>query len=285
MTSAAITAPSGIGYPVWVAGVGPPLVLLHGFTGSHETWQHLVAQLSESHRVASLDLPGHGISDTHDKQTWTFTNVVDDLAWLIESQLGGSADVLGYSMGGRLALALAVTHPARVRNLILESASPGIADSQERRARQLADEQLAERILTGGLEAFVAHWEGLPMWESQAGLPASDRLRLRQLRLEQNPAGLASNLRATGTGKQPAYWDRLAGLMTPALLIAGGLDTKFAHIATSMHEALPQSRLEIVANAGHAVHLERPTRYIELVSDFLDQFALSATETKRSERD
>lgn len=285
MTSAVIAAPSGIDYPIWSNGAGFPLLLLHGFTGSHETWQPLVDQLSEAHLVTTLDLPGHGISDMPVAQSWSFTTVVDDLAWIIASQLGGSADILGYSMGGRLALGLAVSHPGRVRNLILESTSPGISDDQERRARQLADEQLAERISTGGLEAFVTDWERLPMWDSQAVLPDNVLLRQRQIRLGQNPHGLAANLRATGTGAQPSYWDRLPGFRVPALLIAGELDTKFAEIAAGMHESLPHSRLEIVTSAGHAVHLERPARYVELVSDFLKQPALSATQTQRSERD
>lgn len=277
MTSAVIHAPFGINYPIWSQGAGAPLMLLHGFTGSHETWQHIIEQLSQGHLATTLDLPGHGASDTSAAQSLTFATVLDDLAYVIETQLGGSADILGYSMGGRLALGLALTHPARVRNLILESASPGLADQQERRARQLADTVLAERILACGLEAFVADWERQPMWESQAVLPEDVRLRQRQIRLGQNPHGLAANLRATGTGAQPSYWDRLADLKTPALLIAGELDTKFAHFAASMHDAMPHSQLEIVANAGHAVHLEQPARYVELVSEFLEQPALSAT--------
>lgn len=270
MTPAVINAPSGIGYPIWRQGAGTSLLLLHGFTGSHATWQHLVDRLSEGHRVTTLDLPGHGISDVMSVQPWNFTSVVDDLAWLIESQLGGSADVLGYSMGGRLALGLAIAHPERVRSLILESASPGIADDRERRARRLADEQLADRILTSGLDAFVAEWERLPMWDSQAGLPDIVRIRQRQVRLGQNPQGLAANLRASGTGAQPSYWGRLSDFRTPTLLLAGELDTKFNQMATRMHELLPNARLEIVSHAGHAVHLEQPARYAELISQFLN---------------
>ncbi len=171
MTTEMITAPSGIGYPVWQSGAGAPVVLLHGFTGSHETWRHLVPHLSAESQVTTLDLPGHGKSEAPDAQPWTFATVIDDLAWIIESLLGGSADVLGYSMGGRMALALAVAHPGRVRSLILESASPGIADGRERQERRLADESLADRIRRDGIHEFVAYWERLPMWESQAALP------------------------------------------------------------------------------------------------------------------
>src|SRR6185312_14336000 len=121
-----VRAPSGIGYPVWKTGNGPPLLLLHGFTGSHQSWHVLANRLGGGRRIVMIDLPGHGKSELPASQPWTFESVIDDLAWIIESQLGGDADVLGYSMGGRMALALALAHPHRMRRLILESASPGI---------------------------------------------------------------------------------------------------------------------------------------------------------------
>lgn len=285
MTHAMVTAPSGICYPCWRKGDGSPLLLLHGFTGSHDTWRHLVGHLSVKHPVMTLDLPGHGRSVLPVRQTWDFATVIEDIAWIIGSQPGGVADVLGYSMGGRIALGLAATHPARMRRLILESASPGLADEQERLARQHADEHLAERILHDGVDAFIASWERLPLWESQADLPAVDRERQRHVRLGHTAAGLAANLRATGTGAQPSYWERLPTLMTPTLLLAGQRDLKFARIAARMHEKLPHARLEIVANAGHAIHLEQPARYVELVSDFLDQSMLSTSQVTRSGRD
>jgi 2-succinyl-6-hydroxy-2,4-cyclohexadiene-1-carboxylate synthase len=283
MTHAVITAPSGIAYPIWQSGSGTPLVLLHGFTGSHASWQHLTKTLSHDHLVTTLDLPGHGRSEIPSEGAWTFTTVVDDLAWMVESQLGGAADVLGYSMGGRLALALAAIHPERVHRLILESASPGIADDREREVRRLADKQLAYRIQRDEIEAFVAHWEGLPMWESQATLSDDVHLRLRRIRLQQKPDGLAANLRAIGTGAQPSFWDRLPTLRTPVLLIAGELDTKFAQIARQMHEALPASQLEIVPGAGHAVHLEQPATYVRCITKFLGQPARESTAHEREQ--
>jgi 2-succinyl-6-hydroxy-2,4-cyclohexadiene-1-carboxylate synthase len=218
-------------------------------------------------------------------QSWTVSSVVADLAWIIDSLPGGRADVLGYSMGGRLALALATAYPQRVQRLILESASPGIADEQERRTRQLADEQLAERIVLEGLKAFVAQWERLPMWDSQAALPEAERERQRQTRLGHSAAGLAANLRATGTGAQPSYWEHLAELEIPTMLIAGKRDHKFAQIAGRMHEAIPDARLDVVPDAGHAVHLEQPDWYVQLVTEFLEQPVVSTMQTKGRDRD
>ena len=271
MTPDMVLAPSGITYPVWQRGAGTRLLLLHGFTGSHETWDLIAPQLADRHCVASLDLPGHGRSTLPAEQHWSFSTVIADLAWLIASKFGGMADVLGYSMGGRFALALAASHPDLVRRLMLESASPGISSEPERLGRQRADELLAGRILDDGIGAFVDSWESLPMWDSQAALTAVTRNRQRRIRLGQTAVGLAANLRATGSGAQPSYWQNLTALTTPALLIAGELDRKFADIATAMHAVIPGSNLEIVANAGHAVHLEQPTRYLQCVSQFLDQ--------------
>jgi 2-succinyl-6-hydroxy-2,4-cyclohexadiene-1-carboxylate synthase len=285
MIYAMVTAPSGITYPVRRTGDGTPLLLLHGFTGSHETWCHLVDQLADDHLVTTIHLPGHGESAAAASNVWTFATVIEDLAWIIGTLPGATADILGYSMGGRIALALAATHPNRVRRLILESASPGISDEQERRARQIADERLAERILHDGLDAFIASWELLPMWESQTGLSTADRERQRQIRLSNTATGLAANLRATGTGAQPSYWNRLADLRAPTLLITGELDHKFAQFAARMHAELPDARMEVVANAGHAVHLEQPARYVQIVSDFLHQPVPGKSQVKRSDRD
>ena len=270
MKPALVTAPSGISYPIWQTGSGQPLILLHGFTGSHETWRHLVGHFSAGRLATTLDLPGHGQSAARTSHYWSFSDIVSDLAWLIEALPGAAANVLGYSMGGRLALALAATHPDCVHRLVLESASPGIVDDLERLERQRADERLADRILTEGLAAFVADWERLPMWESQAALSESDRARQRHIRLGHSCTGLVASLRAIGTGAQPSYWDQLAGLQPPTLLIAGELDHKFARIAASMHESIPDSRLEIVPGAGHAVHLEQPAAYVQRVSQFLN---------------
>lgn len=280
-----LTAPSGMVYPLWQCGSGAPLLLLHGFTGSHETWRHVVPHLSTNHVVLTLDLPGHGRSELPMSRPWNFASILGDLAWLIASLPDGAADVLGYSMGGRLALALAATHPERVRKLVLESASPGIANEQERQERQQSDERLADRLLEHGLAAFVAEWEHLPMWQSQATLDEADRVRQRQIRLGHTASGLAASLRATGTGAQPSYWEHLATLRPPTLLIAGARDDKFARIAAAMHEVIPDSRLETVPDAGHAVHLEQTDRYVHHLSTFLNQPASSEMHAQRSQSD
>jgi 2-succinyl-6-hydroxy-2,4-cyclohexadiene-1-carboxylate synthase len=196
---------------------------------------------------------------------------VADLVAVLDRQGIGRAHVLGYSMGGRVALALALAHPDRVGALVLESASPGLAGAGERAARVAADAALAARIEREGVPAFVDCWEALPLWASQARLSADARAALRAQRLQNTPVGLANSLRGLGTGSQPPLWDRLGDLAAPTLLVAGCDDAKFSDLARRMAEAIPANELLLVHSAGHAVHLEQPAVFARLVRDFLLQ--------------
>jgi 2-succinyl-6-hydroxy-2,4-cyclohexadiene-1-carboxylate synthase len=254
-------------------GNGPPLVLLHGFTGSSDSWSRVGHDLARHHRVIAIDLIGHGASSApRDPSRYGFDQALDDLAEVIY-QLGlARAAWLGYSMGGRLALGLALRHPNRVSSLILESATPGIQDEGERLQRSAADETLARRIEEVGVEAFVGEWERLPMWESQRALPDEVLQHQRDLRLRNSVVGLANSLRGMGQGAQPSYWDRLGEIRTPVLLIAGSLDRKFAGLAGQMGIKIPDATLSVVPEAGHAVHLERPQQFTASVRDFLGEW-------------
>lgn len=180
-----------------------------------------------------------------------------------------SYDLVGYSMGGRIALHRALRRPGRVRRLILESASPGLETAEDRARRRDADEVLARRIVTGGIEAFVDGWEALPLFASQRRLPDDVRRRHRERRLANDPRSLAAALRELGTGTLPSLWDSLEEVRTPTLLIVGALDEKFVEIGHRMTESMTDAHLTIVPHAGHTVHLERPGAWLELVTDFL----------------
>jgi 2-succinyl-6-hydroxy-2,4-cyclohexadiene-1-carboxylate synthase len=248
------------------AGAGVPLLLLHGFTGCAENWREVMARLQSRHRVIAIDLPGHGKTDApKDVSRFTMPVVAQHISAFIAGVIGTPAHLLGYSMGGRLALYLALYHPDRVKRLLLESASPGLATEEERRARIASDEVLAQRIERDGMEKFVDEWERLPLFASQAQAPAPARERLRALRLQNDGAGLALSLRGMGTGAQPSLWERLHDCATPALLITGALDAKFVEINKQMAQHMPLATHHIVANAGHAVHFEQPERYADLV--------------------
>ena len=252
----------------------PTLLLLHGFTGSKETWRDLRGRLGDERAVIAIDLPGHGHADApSDPARYALDHVADELAQVLESRGARRVVALGYSMGGRVALRLALRHPARVAGLVLESTSPGIADPVERAARTRADGALADRIERDGIVAFVNEWERLPIWASQAALPESVRARLRATRLMGNPTGLANSLRGAGAGADASVLDRLGEITVPVLLVAGALDEPYIALARAMEAMLPRARVAILPDAGHAVHLEQPAAFASLVAGFLDSFA------------
>jgi 2-succinyl-6-hydroxy-2,4-cyclohexadiene-1-carboxylate synthase len=260
----------GLRYHVEEIGAGEPLVLLHGFTGSAESWRNVMAVFGERYRAIAIEFPGHGLTDKPQAvEHYRMERVAADMMALLDKIGATPAHWLGYSMGGRLALYMAVHCRQIVRSVVLESASPGLADPAERRARRSSDEALAASIEAEGTEPFVAAWEALPLFASQASLSPAVRSKLREQRLNNSPRGLAGSLRGMGTGVQPSLWGHLGEVDRPVLLLAGELDAKFAAINNRMTGAMPTARFEMIPGAGHAIHLERPEVFIQIVGDFL----------------
>ena len=261
---------NGIDFHVEDHGNGPPLVLLHGFTGSGASWAPFGRDFAGDHRVIAIDLIGHAASSAPvDPLRYGFDRALHDLAALT-AQLGiARASWLGYSLGGRLALGMALDYPDRVSSLILVSATAGIHDEHERHQRAEADFGLARQIEEAGIEAFVDEWERLQIWESQRALPVEILRQQRDIRLRNRAVGLANSLRGMGQGSQPSYWDRLSEIEVPVLLIAGALDRKFVGIAGQMGVRIANATLSVVPGAGHAVHLERPHEFVDEVLEFL----------------
>ena len=266
----------GLGFNVEMVGEGPALLLLHGFTGSLETWRPFFEGWP-GFKLVAVDLTGHGGSDAPpDAARYAIELCVAGLTGVLDNLGIERATVLGYSLGGRIALQLALARPERVSALVLESASPGIEDAAERAARVAADEALAVSIERDGVAAFVDGWHALPLFASQRRLPAERQASLRAQRLENDAAGLANSLRGVGAGRQAWLLPRLPTFGAPALLIAGALDERYCDLARRMAAALPDARVEIVAEAGHAVHCEQPAAFASTVSAFLDQRAAFA---------
>ncbi|MEZ4728859.1 MAG: 2-succinyl-6-hydroxy-2,4-cyclohexadiene-1-carboxylate synthase [Caldilineaceae bacterium] len=252
------------------------LVLLHGFTGSTASWAVHRPIFASYYRTIVVDLLGHGqTAAPADPARYTMEQSANDLAALLTTIAPGPVNLLGYSMGGRLALYFAVTHPYLVKSLILESASPGLADVEAQQDRRRSDEQLADEIEVQGIAAFVDRWEALPLFASQRTLPASVQNTLREQRLRNRPQGLANSLRGMGTGLQPSLWDQLSALSVPTLLLAGELDQKFKVIANQMATYLPHAMVAIVPDAGHTIHLEQPQAFQEHILNFLNTAALA----------
>jgi 2-succinyl-6-hydroxy-2,4-cyclohexadiene-1-carboxylate synthase len=261
---------NGLTYHVEENGSGPALLLLHGFTGSGKSWNPLLPGLTETHRVITVDFPGHGVTSAPtDPARYTIENTAADLAAILEKLEVEQTAVLGYSLGGRVALFFALRYPARVAGLILESASPGLPTERERAERKAADEALARFIEEKGLEAFVERWENLPLWASQTNLSEEVRANLRRQRLHNRPDGLANSLRGLGTGAQPSLWEELENFGKPVLILSGELDPKFTLTGQLMEAKFPAARRVVVAGAGHTIHLEKPDEFEKTVKEFL----------------
>jgi 2-succinyl-6-hydroxy-2,4-cyclohexadiene-1-carboxylate synthase len=265
-----VTLRDGLRLHVRIQGAGEPLLLLHGFTGSMEAWgEELLSGLALAHQVVVVDLPGHGESDVPpDPDRFGMEEVLKDLWQVLDALSIRQARWLGYSMGGRIAVAAAIKDPSRVSTLLLESASPGLPTEGERRARRRADEALAEGILRGGMEEFVDHWMGLPLFATQGKLPPGVLVVHRERRLRNRPEALAACLRGLGTGVQPSFWDALPEIRIPTLIMAGEEDHKFSEIATRMARLIPESTLRLIPRSGHAIHLENPFAWLAAVRTF-----------------
>ncbi|MDQ0430385.1 2-succinyl-6-hydroxy-2,4-cyclohexadiene-1-carboxylate synthase [Planomicrobium stackebrandtii] len=244
------------------------VVFIHGFTGSTKSWQPVIEAWDES-KIVLIDLIGHGETDCPETvESYSMEQQLEDLDALFEQLDLERLTLVGYSMGGRTALAYACRFPGRIKALVLESASPGLRSETERQERRTRDEGLAERIVAGGIENFVGRWEKIPLFDSQKSLPDSLKRNIREERLAQNPVGLANSLRGMGTGAQASYWGRLAELDMPVLLVTGRLDEKFEAIAAEMMKLLPNAVHKTI-DAGHAIHVEKPVEFATIVREYL----------------
>jgi 2-succinyl-6-hydroxy-2,4-cyclohexadiene-1-carboxylate synthase len=261
----------GLRWEVRTRGAGEPLLLLHGFTGRGSSWSDHAGTFARRFRVIVVDLPGHGRSAFAEPARLSVERTADDLAAILRRLDAVPAHVLGYSLGARTALRLAIAHPAVVRRLVLESPSAGLPTALERAERRGADEALAARLEASGIEAFIDEWERQPVFATGAALPPARAVRLRRIRLANRPAGLAASLRGAGQGTMEPVFDRLPAVSTPTLVITGGLDDRGRPRAEQVAAGIPRARLAVVDGAGHAPHLEVPETFRRLVLDFLQE--------------
>jgi 2-succinyl-6-hydroxy-2,4-cyclohexadiene-1-carboxylate synthase len=233
--------------------------LLHGFTQTAACWGPFADELSTTHSLVAIDLPGHGGSG----------EVRADLSQtteLIASSIDQSI-VIGYSLGGRVALHLALRHPELVERLVIIGATGGLDSEEERKQRRAADELLADHLEDIGVDAFLDEWLSQPMFSS-----LSAEQSFRELRATNSAAGLASSLRLSGTGTQESLWDRLGELTMPVLIIAGANDEKFTHLGHRLVESIgTNASIEIIDNAGHSAQLENPAGTAAAITAWLSE--------------
>ncbi|NTU69072.1 MAG: 2-succinyl-6-hydroxy-2,4-cyclohexadiene-1-carboxylate synthase [Chlorobiaceae bacterium] len=252
----------------------PGILFLHGFLGSGRDWLPVARMLGERYCSLLVDLPGHGSAGMPERidHAGFFMQTVDSLADLLRRQAPGPCGLAGYSMGGRIALALALRHPELFSSAVIVSASPGLPTEEERRLRRLGDDALA-RELEQDFDAFLGRWYDLPLFATLKADPSFDEMLAS--RRAGNPAALASCLRALGTGNQPSLWDELPGNRLPILFCAGEKDAKFVEIGRRMVNLCPGSALETFPGCGHTLHVEDRARFVGCLESFINNHRFS----------
>jgi 2-succinyl-6-hydroxy-2,4-cyclohexadiene-1-carboxylate synthase len=237
--------------------VGESVVLLHGFGGTHRAWDGVVGALDpERYLPLALDLPGHG-SQADAERPITFEGCVEHVLQRAPERFA----LCGYSMGGRVALHVALAAPERVSRLVLVSCDPGIEDVNERAGRRAADALLADELERGPFENFIERWRTQPLFAAEP--PEVGRLARADQR-RNRPEALAAVMRGIGTGEMQPLWSRLGELEMPVTVIAGERDAKFAAIARRMVDLMSRGRL-IVVSGGHGLPLENPRSLVQAI--------------------
>ncbi len=259
----------------FVAGDGPPVTLLHGFTQSGRSWRELIAHMPDGWRWIVPDLRGHGQTITHPGAPCSMDACTEDLVAIWEELDLGRTHLVGYSMGGRLALHVAAQWPERLLSLLTIGAHAGL-DEDARAGRMRGDEALAQRIEREGIEPFVDYWGSLPLFAGLERRGEGDVAQLRAERLQNHVAGLACSLRGMGAGAMEPVWDRLGHVTVPCTFVAGQLDHGYVASARRLAATVPNGQVEIVPRAGHAVHQERPDAFARVLVNHLAQSTIAS---------
>ena len=249
----------------YVTGEGRPVTLLHGFTQSGRSWRELISKLPAGYRWIIPDLRGHGETQIWKGAECSMDACTADLVKLWDALDVERSHLVGYSMGGRLALHVAARRPDRVLSVFTIGAHAGL-EEDAREGRRQGDEALAARIEKEGIEAFVNYWGSQPMFAGIERRGPTYAAEVRADRLRNHAAGLACSLRGMGAGAMQPLWDDLAHVEFPCTFVAGQLDHGYVASARRLASTVANSRVEIVPRAGHSVHQERPDAVARLLA-------------------
>ena len=252
----------------FVTGEGVPVTLLHGFTQRGRSWREVISKMPEGYMWVVPDLRGHGETQTKPGAPCTMDACTGDLE-MLWSHLGvGQTHLVGYSMGGRLALHVAARRPDRILSLLTIGAHAGL-DEQSRLGRRQGDESLAQRIEQDGIEAFVNYWSGLAMFAGLERRGPGFVAQVRAERLDNRVAGLACSLRGMGAGMMEPVWEDLSRVTFPCTFVAGQHDHGYVASARRLFATVTRGRVEVVPRAGHTVHQERPEAFARVLAGHL----------------
>lgn len=268
------TKPFKNGMPLHISTIGDPslprIVFLHGFLGSGSDWLPLARQLEKEYCSILVDLPGHGetgISATADPDLF-FKETVDALAAELTRSPSPPSLLVGYSMGGRVALALALRHPHLFTKAVIVSASPGLRTEEEQISRRESDEGIARKI-ERNFDGFIHAWYDQPLFATLKNHPLFHEIEHE--RKINNPGNLAAALRLLGTGRQPSFWDALPANRMPIQFFAGEKDPKYVEIGHQMVNLCPESSLEIFPGCGHTLHIENRELFLDRLKTFFNK--------------
>ena len=245
-----------------------PLMLLHGFMGSSKDWHDVLETLAKSYFCIAVDLPWHGDSPPLRFCDNPFDQTASALRSILETQHIKKSALLGYSMGGRIAMYAATRHPNIFGPLIIESASPGIQGIIDLKSRQKQDRIIGDRLRHDNFDYFMESWYEQPLFESLRRHPNFERMH--RSRLQNKPAFLADSIRALGAGVQPSLWNDIEKYPNSVLMLVGEFDKKYRGIATMLQRRRPQTLIKIIPECGHNIHFENSTIFCKKTMQFLN---------------
>ena len=241
----------------------PWVVFLHGFLGNHQDWQPIYDQLSHNYYCLVFDLPGHGHSG--EVYTESLTGFLSQMKEALKEK--PIFALVGYSMGGRLALSLLLESSLAMKKLVLESASAGLTSIEEKKQRLESEERWHKLLTIENMHLFLEKWYEQPVF---ANLTSEQKKEYIRLRKKNNPLFLSQALKAFSLGVQKSYWDKLSKIKNPVLLLTGSQDQKFYKINQAMVGELPLGQHQVVSG-GHNIHQENPQEYLRCLQRFLGE--------------
>jgi 2-succinyl-6-hydroxy-2,4-cyclohexadiene-1-carboxylate synthase len=249
------------------------VLFLHGFTGCAEDWFPVFEQMPDKYNYIAMDIVGHGKSDVPGSPSkYNIESIISQIKFVKDYFTPNKIFLLGYSMGGRIALSYASVYPDDLKGLILESASAGIKNDEERQKRYDEDLKLAEFIETHTVEEFIEMWNDQELFNTQRRFSNDKLKKIKKKKALGSKIGYANSLKGFSTGIMPPVHDKLKKIPLKVLLITGDLDTKFTGINARLAKRFFKAKHKIVRNSGHNTHLEESKRFVEIVLNYLGQF-------------
>ena len=240
-----------------------PTLFLHGFTGTHDSWNHIVDKLD--YQTITLDIAGHGKSYFLDRNfKYDINDWCNDFNDILDMLNIHKIKLCGYSMGGRLAIAFASKYPYKIEKLIIESSSWGIKDSIDKKERYKED-LLLSKLIEEDLTEFARKWQANPLFLKQKERNSIAFLNQQKTRLSQDSLQLSKALKIFSQGNMDSYKDEFKKFNFPICIINGSEDSKYIHLGRKMEEINPRAKQYVIDNANHNVHLEAPDAFIQLI--------------------